>query len=522
YDLADQLKNNDFIPALESFKNIESKNKDLEEFLENLIKEMEEDPYIEMSTMEEYKGIRNSIRNIKNKDLSELKSSIHDKMSESADKADSLSEKYERLAVLSEEITKNQRMSDILSSVSDSMGKAKDISDVLESDAGKKEIWKKIDKLKNLLQEMGKALSQYPQELPEEFINQEGMENIDFSKSQKNLSDLVKAIQNGDYEKSKEILDEMIKSMENIMKTMNKAAENTMGKKRNKLMSRVNEAQNKLQKIIQNQEELIKSTEDLYDYIETKKNKYQEHRMEELRELFSVLKSTTKIMLPTVQKEFNKGYLYRTPEILNQTIEKLKSEWKKNKIREFLKELEKTKHDREFLQQTQKTDIKEMASTQKGLKKELSNLIKGLNALSYHSAMIDPKMIENLNISGLFMSKSEAGLAEYSPSTSLPYQRQALSYLIQSKDMMNKFSKKLNSMPMVGTAGKKILGPGIQQPGFSGKGRTGFREGYIEIPGPGQAHGGEEFREKILKALKEKYPEKYKELIEEYFKSIGE
>jgi len=54
-------------------------------------------------------------------------------------------------------------MSDILSSASDSLEKARDLSDLLsKEDITPKDILKKIEKLENLLNEMRKAMKDFP------------------------------------------------------------------------------------------------------------------------------------------------------------------------------------------------------------------------------------------------------------------------------------------------------------------------------------------------------------------------
>ncbi|MEA3506939.1 MAG: hypothetical protein U9R36_05575, partial [Elusimicrobiota bacterium] len=129
------------------------------------------------------------------------------------------------------------------------------------------------------------------------------------------------------------------------------------------------------------------------------------------------------------------------------------------------------------------------------------------------------EITENINSAALYMDDAAGELKSFAAGSALESERRALSHLKIGDNQMQSFSDQLNSMPQNLSAGQS----GIRtMPGGGAPGRSGYREGYVEIPGPGDAKSDKELREKILQALKEEHPEQYRELIREYFRRLAE
>jgi len=521
YEISAELAIPDYDNALDKLPDFRENTEKLEKMLEDIIKEMEEDPYTEKSTIDEYKGILNSAKNIKGK-TSKLQKTVSEKNPQSREISKEIEQELERMVKLSADVLKRERMSDVMSSSSDSLEKARDLADMLNNpDAAPEDIRRKLDKLKSLLKQLRQSIKDFPSELPEEFINKESVKNIDFSKSQGALEKLEAALRAGNYDQAREILKELVGSLRQMMKTLQDAAGESHKSRREKLISRTNELQSEIKRVIEVQKKIIDTTEDVFEIAEYQKNIFEKNRINELREKYEILKATAGIYMREIDKEFEKGYLYRTRELLEKRAEKVQDEWRKQKINEFIKELKYRPEESKFLDETRKETLNGLSKQQTGNKEAAVNIREGLESLSHMTALMDNAAIENLTLSSMFMGKASLSLSEHQPSAALPNERRALAYLMELDNNMQSFMKKLNRIPQQLNAGSASGYRQTQQENAYG-GRSGFREGYVEIPSRGEEISGREFRKMILEALREKHPEKYKKLIEEYFKSLSE
>ena len=71
---------------------------------------------------------------------------------------------------------------------------------------------------------------------------------------------------------------------------------------------------------------------------------------------------------------------------------------------------------------------------------------------------------------------------------------------------------------MKGNSGNKVSGVVQTRSG----GMYGFKAARVKLPGKDDYKPPKEFRQEIMDALKEKYPQKYEKLIKEYFRRLTE
>ncbi|GAI15882.1 unnamed protein product, partial [marine sediment metagenome] len=118
------------------------------------------------------------------------------------------------------------------------------------------------------------------------------------------------------------------------------------------------------------------------------------------------------------------------------------------------------------------------------------------------------------------MDEASGELEEKKTEPALEKEREALYYLAQGKEGLAAASKKL--MELAKKGGKPLVGFLQPRGGTLPGGRMGFREGYVKIPEAHEYQPPKEFRQELLEALKEKYPEIYKELIKQYYRRLTE
>ncbi|MFH1824058.1 MAG: hypothetical protein ABH873_02380 [Candidatus Firestonebacteria bacterium] len=98
-------------------------------------------------------------------------------------------------------------------------------------------------------------------------------------------------------------------------------------------------------------------------------------------------------------------------------------------------------------------------------------------------------------------------------------EQESIYYLEKLKQSADELSNRLGEMGEGEGGGLFLVAPS-KGVGSRGGGILGTLEGYVKIPSPKEYKPPKEFREDIMDALKEKFPQKYKELIEEYYKKL--
>lgn len=166
------------------------------------------------------------------------------------------------------------------------------------------------------------------------------------------------------------------------------------------------------------------------------------------------------------------------------------------------------------------SDLKSLAEKQKELESRTGKLKQKLEELSSRTSAIGPKIISNMEKASSAMDRASGELEKKKTEPALEKEREALYYLAQGQEGLASASKKLGELAKRG--GKPLVGFLQPRGGTLPGGRMGFREGYVKIPEAHEYQPPKEFREELLEALKEKYPEIYKELIKQYYRRLTE
>ncbi|MCK4802487.1 DUF4175 family protein, partial [bacterium] len=165
-------------------------------------------------------------------------------------------------------------------------------------------------------------------------------------------------------------------------------------------------------------------------------------------------------------------------------------------------------------------ELERLAKKQKELESRTEKLKQKLEELSGKTSAIGPEIISNMEKASLAMDEASGELEKKRTEPALEKEREALYYLAQGKEGLAAASKKL--MELAKKGGKPLVGFLQPRGGTLPGGRMGFREGYVKIPEAHEYQPPKEFRQELLEALKEKYPEIYKELIKQYYRRLTE
>lgn len=196
-------------------------------------------------------------------------------------------------------------------------------------------------------------------------------------------------------------------------------------------------------------------------------------------------------------------------------------------IDEILKLLDNTlvKPDRN-MSDADKKKLDELAKRQSDLEKQTRELASKLEKLQEKLPMIKKISAEKISDAAGSMKDAQGKLGEKNPDGALPSEADALKKLDETSKSLKNTGSKCSSgkcggmgMPMpMGGGGSKPGGgdrEGYQRPGT-------FTPGEVEIPGRAGYKVPEKFRDEILKAMKNKSPEQYRELNRDYYRKLVE
>ncbi|MGM0442118.1 MAG: DUF4175 family protein [Elusimicrobiota bacterium] len=523
YELEGEVSKENFKKAEENLENTFEELENLKDFSEKLTESMSDDPYTREDTRAEFESMEEMTKELLENKVPSVKEALqkNDK-GRAAKNSGDITKNLERMMRIAEDTAKRQKMSDLNSTASDSLEKARELSDALKEDnVTPQNIVNKLQKLQNLMEEMQKMVSKFPDELPEEFINKESIKNTDFEKPGENMDSLMKALQEGDYEKASRLMDEMVNSLKNIMENINTASSEIMDNQQEKFDNLSSELQNKIKDKIEKQEKLLEKTVSQRDELSEQKEKYGEKKLEDLKQEFQVLKSTLNLRNQKTQeidREFSKEYLYRTEEYLDEIKENLSEDWKREKLEKFKESLKEQPDNENLMNSKNLQSLKNMSEEQLNIKEGLEEVKEGMSAMEHFSALMKTDLPDNIEKAAGEMGNSANKLEKVRPGDSVVSQRKALSYLKDADNSMSRLRQSMEKLSQQSQAGggytfKRSMGR---------SGRRGAREGHVEIPGITDKIEDEEYRKLILEALKEEHPAEYKKLIEEYFKSLSE
>ena len=192
----------------------------------------------------------------------------------------------------------------------------------------------------------------------------------------------------------------------------------------------------------------------------------------------------------------------------------------RRKEEQIRKSLEFEEEGVEVFKQEELSELESLAEKQRQLESRTGKLKQKLEELSGKTSAIGPKIISDMEKASSAMDEASEELEEKRTEPALEKEREALYYLGQGKEGLASASKKLAELAK--RAGKPLVGFLQPRGGTLPGGRMGFREGYVKIPEAHEYQPPKEFRQELLEALKEKYPEIYKELIKQYYRRLTE
>jgi hypothetical protein len=464
-------------------------------------------------------------------------------------KQDEILSRLERLSLISEELYKRSAMENINSLGEESTDLAEKLGNFLSSKPTAsqiKELRKLAGRIANLMKEIADTIRNMPKNLPEEFVNSDSVKKIDFNKTMDLVSEVNSALSSGDVNSALERARQLLKALEEMKKKLKNAYDEVPP-----MAEFPKEKDRTLEEIISQQRMIYSETKSvLSDFNELlKKNRKEKAKILDTK--IKEISRRTAEMWNQRRKFFGKntGKVYR----------RLYEVYKNARVseRRFLERgfnwqapLEKSKRDlagitdfsastrtvaeimkiekdiQDFFEIYKSSPDVEMSDENKNFLVKIStqqlrtaaktdDFAKKLSGLWRKSAQFPDEIISDVKNALGEMENSAEELAMFDPKGASLAQEKALYYL-------EKASRNMESMAFSSSAG----GPSRRIPKFmpssrgSSVGSMGFDERSFEIPS-GKFFRFDALLEQINRAKGTAQPEKYRELLENYYNELS-
>lgn len=549
--------------AREHQKQAEAGMKQPMEQLDGLISQMEKDPYTDSATLGEYKGLRQHLDYLRQKPMNAARERL-----EKPDPAGAMKEQdeviagLEKFSLLSEDIWQYQRMRDLM----DTGDELSRISSALErsmSGAAKPDDVKAaLEKLGKLLEKVNEQLSKLPHELPEDFVNSQAIKEMDVNKSKDLSQQLADAVNRGDWDAARSLASRLASSLSSMLKQMDEAGKNIgFSSEKSKEMGA------QLEKRFSEIDELARAQEELsgqIDAVDAERRKKafaaQEKLIDGLFERQRLLRSHAEKYAPEITRripyaggrisfsltlmdkvlaEFKGRRVYHSQKYLEDII----NEWTyisgaadrytvladstqaaafRSMPAEIMNGEKAILNDLRNLSEPEPTaQERERMNAIAGKEKELAARTKKyrhtLEEFTRTSAILPPSVFENIDAAGGEMEAAAQSLGAGAASAAGEHGRKALEYLGAGGEGMQGAAEQMGERGQSSGAGGRQM---IQM--RSGGGSTGFRNAPVKLPRLDEYKAPAAFRQEIIEALKEKYPQRYEKIIKDYFRKLTE
>ncbi len=411
---------------------------------------------------------------------------------------------------------------------------------------------KKVGELNSLVSELTEKLSSLSGDIGEGFLNVDAFDSIDL---QGKLDEIMKLAESGKIEEALELLaslktgiQNMIASLESSFQSFSLASLSKEMNKLNEIISRLGNIEKKQTSLkdrtINLKDSLLKSPgnkQSMSDFLGTERKK-----IERLKSMLFETKTKVSPNIPeykTVESSLLIDRAISRTDELEHWLQALDFEEALKQSKELendateIKDLSKLvwgiadgdseaekplelareiRRDLENALQagTENGQSFRIAKTQDELEKETSGVGDDITEFQNGSFLL-PIIGEKLGESREFMRGASGNMKTNEISKAISNQEEAIKKLESAREQAEELLKnyKLSSKGM-GMSVPLVLGNQFQQ------GSQGVDTGHVEIPAPEESQIGKEFKESLLKALKDGSPEGYSELNKRYYDRI--
>ena len=432
-----------------------------------------------------------------------------------------------------------------------------------------------LDNIDQMMQELANAISQMPQSMSDEFLNQQ-LENLPLSNMQQQLDEIRKKLAEGDLEGAKKLAEELLKTLSTMVASMQNMQQQARGGPMDAMSQQLQESVDQLADLVQRQEGIVEDTQGLDQEAMRQLNRAQQEAFEamqrdlerELSELFKAMAALSHQARRHAELDANFQRAYREAQSrLSQLRQHLQQhdmpqsrdalegaqrqmDWMRRRIDQLQtpepllqqraaqaqerlnalqRRLESLPSDRQALLTPQQGEqLGQLGQRQEGVGDDTAQLQQTFDNLMPLMPFLPGETANNLREAVPLMRQAQGELNARQSQQAIPPEQGALERLRNAQNSLQQALQQLSqrgqmmgqSMPMLRQAGRLPM-PG-QRPQVDERhnGVAGASVRNFQLPDKEAYKVPRMFREDIMEALKEGYPERYKELIEQYYRNI--
>ncbi|MCB4755641.1 MAG: DUF4175 family protein [Elusimicrobia bacterium] len=546
----------------------------LEGFLKQIVSQMEKDPLADYGVWLEHKSMRENLSQMNAGPMTSAGASLQTKNKEAASAfLNEVASELERMTALSGRLSKSQKARDVIDAGDKLSELGEDLLNQLESAAAQGEpvdnaLMNQINDLlseaQKILMNLTDALKKFPEELPDDFINQESLKEVDIGKSQDLMSAIAEALQKGDLKKALALAKDFLKAAQAMRDQLNKAHESfTEKNSAGELAKRISDEQKALESLIEKERDLLSKTQqldskrmavvlnkqkDLLAQLAERQKKVVDKTTHLVQKgklsdpIAAGLGSQIKPMQEVADEMFSlkcTHTLERLPVIIG-GLKNVESEIQRSSFtisaakdiaglrieeEDILSALKKPVPPEQIYSKEEMAQFPDLQKKQEDLAEKTQNLKKNLQGIAQQTASLGVAMMQALSKARTSMGSAAQELGNKASFKAQQHEENALNNLSNSLSMLEQAQNDLSEMAMEGGEGKPGGGGGSGAKVLlrgTAMGSRGAQNAPVKLPTIKDYRPPKEFREELLEALKEKYPKTYEEIIHKYFKRLSE
>jgi soluble cytochrome b562 len=542
---------------------------------EEVMRRTEKDRMSDFATWSDLEALKRNMEFTKDELLRKQEQAESDQ--EKLKAGDDISAELERMAMLSEDISKRMKAQDLANSAQDLARSQERLMDALEKlqsgDKNLDAIMKQLADMTKSLSALQQAMSQLAQQMPDDFMNAEQMQGLGMDQMFKALEEIRKKLQAGDIEGARQLARELFNQMAQMLAAMQNMQGSQMASGMGRMQGEMQRQSNELQELAREQQEILANTETLNSTalterdaaLKSKLDRFLEKSIAELgklTELFpdregaddpnlltnlddATMNALLRNLIAKLSAKdfpgFNEGDGYIRKELAKKrtAAQEPRAQRADKSVSDIKSELEALLNEPgKALSDADKRQLRDLAQRQDVVKERTDSLHEKLEQLFQLFPQLDPKIVQGIGEAGKAMGSAQNRLGQLDSRGAVPPERTALEQLSQAQQQMQSSMQQmaqrgqLGNMPMTRLyRGGRFLPygnmtplPGMPQfPEFDiEQGFTGLDTEKFRLPGKEEYKAPRNFREEILESLKQGVPPQMKEQIERYFKNLSE
>lgn len=492
-------------------------------------------------------------------------------------------QELERLSALAEQIAHNEKLHDLTqlsTKMLEQQNKLLSAFDTLKDFQGGEippEIQKMLDTLDAMMRDLMQAMAQLPMQMPDEFLNQQ-LGATQLAEMMRQLQEMREKLAAGDVEGARQLAEQLLKALSAMVAALQNMQQQARGGSMDAMGQQLLESANALDDLVKRQEKIVDETQEIdqealrqlneaqqkaFATLEQRLDRelqelsrlawdlarqvrpqadmelpFQEAYQQLLRQLHALRKSLKDRDMPQVDAELTEAeqqlsWLQQRADRLAPADRGLPQQVQRalqhlNAARQALQNLPQDRHA--MLTPPQRGQLGDLGQRQGGVQADTQALQQAFERLLPVMPFLPAEMGQHLRDALPFMGQAQGELHGQRSQSALPPAQAALEQLRQTQNNMQQAMQAMAQrgqmmgmpLPMLRQAGRLPFPDFIPQPqrDEQQEGTAGSSVRNFQLPDKEAYKVPRMFREDIMEALKEGFPERYKELIEQYYRNI--